>query len=119
MRNQSILLVSFLAVTLSGCTTRKETPEDLREKTADATAQLKQNAKAVAEGVREGWNRNKPLDLNNSTKNQIASLPGITGEQADRIVAGRPYEAPHQLVTRRILSEAEYAKISDEVTASP
>jgi len=39
-------------------------PQELKEKTARATAELKVDAKAVAAGVREGWSRDKPLDLN-------------------------------------------------------
>jgi DNA uptake protein ComE-like DNA-binding protein len=71
----------------------------------------------VAEGVKEGWSRDKPLDLNKATRNQMEDLPGVTRAQADQIVAGRPYDAPHQLVTRRILTETEYSKISDRVVA--
>jgi DNA uptake protein ComE-like DNA-binding protein len=102
-----------------GCTTQKQTPDDLRERTAEATAQLKENAKAVAEGVREGWSRDKPLDLNKATKDQLTTLPGISDERAERILAGRPYDNSGQLVSRRILSQTEYDKIKDSVTAKP
>ena len=79
MRNLQVLLAGVLTLALAGCsTTQKQTPDDLREKTAEATAQLKENAKAVAEGVREGWGRDKPLDLNKATKDQLTALPGIT-----------------------------------------
>ena len=103
----------------AGCTSQKQTPADLREKTAEATAQLKENAKAVAEGVREGWGRDKPLDLNRATRDQLATLPGITGDRAERILAARPYDDPSQLVSRRILSQSEYDRIKDSVTARP
>jgi hypothetical protein len=45
-------------------------------------------------------------------------LPGITSQQADRIIAERPYASPHQLVTRSILSEDEYSQIQDRVVVS-
>ena len=79
--------------------------------------EIKQGAKAVAEGVREGWSRDKPLDLNAATKEQLLKLPGITPAQADRIIAGRPYDDPKDLVTRHILPQTEYDKISDRLTA--
>jgi hypothetical protein len=34
-----------------------QNPQELREKTARATAELKTDAKAVAAGMREGWIR--------------------------------------------------------------
>jgi outer membrane murein-binding lipoprotein Lpp len=107
------------AVLLAGCVgcTKDQTPQQIREKTAQATAELKQNAKAVAQGVREGWSRDKPLDINKATKDQLQSLPGVTAVQADQIVAARPYDDPHQVVTRHILTETEYGKISDRVVA--
>jgi len=119
VRNLHVLLAGVLTLTLAGCTTQKQTPDDLREKTAEATAQLKENARAVAEGVREGWSRDKPLDLNKATKDQLTALPGITDERAERILGARPYDNPGQLVSRRILSQAQYDKIKDSVTAKP
>ena len=96
---------------------KEQSPQDIREKTAQATAELKQNAKAVAQGVREGWSRDKPLDINKAAKDQLQDLPGVNSARADQIIAQRPYDSPHQLVTRRILSEGEYSKISDRVVA--
>jgi len=102
---------------LTACARQKPNPDELRERTAEATAQLKSGAKAVAEGVKEGWNRDKPLDLNKATRDELSSLPGVTNERADSIIAARPYDDPHQLVSRRILSEHEYENISGKVTA--
>ena len=108
--------VLFLAV-LVGCTQRQD-PRDLKEKTAETTAELKRDAKDVAAGIREGWNRDKPVDLNNASKEQLLALPGVTSAEADRIIAERPYRDPGELVTRRIMSKAEYDKISDRLKTS-
>jgi DNA uptake protein ComE-like DNA-binding protein len=105
-----------LLVALAGCQ-QKESPQDLREKTAEATAQAKSDAKAVADGIREGWNRNQTVDLNSASKEQLTSLPGVSSSEADRVIAGRPYSEPSDLVTRRIMPKAEYDKIADRVTA--
>ena len=106
----------FLLAVLAGCT-QQQSPQQLKEKTAEATAEVKSDAKAVAEGIREGWNRNEPLDLNTATKEQLLSLPGVSGAEADRVIAGRPYNEPGELVTRRIMPKTEYDKIADRVTA--
>ena len=110
-RAPSILLL----VALAGCT-QQQNPQELKEKTARATEQVKRDARAVASGIREGWSRDKPLDLNAATKEQLLSLPGVTSAVADRVIAARPYDNASELLSRRIMRKAEYDKIADLVT---
>src|SRR5689334_3217755 len=105
----------FLATVLAGCAPQPQSSQDLKEKTAEATAKMKSDAKAVAEGIREGWSRDKPLDLNSASKDQLMSLPGMSPADADRVIAARPFAAAVDLVNRHILSKAEYDRISDRV----
>ncbi len=113
-----LALVCGSILFLSGCSacSPRQNPDELREKTAQATATLKQDAKAIAQGVREGMGRNNLVDLNTGTRKQLATLPGITEEQADRIIASRPYGAPGELVTKDVLSRQEYNRIRDRAT---
>ena len=46
-----------------------------------------------------------------------AELPGIDGDMADKIIAGRPYKNMAQLKTKGGVTNAEYRKISRKVTA--
>jgi DNA uptake protein ComE-like DNA-binding protein len=108
---RQICTMLLIALACTSCT--RQNPQDLREKTANATAELKRDAKAVTSGVREGWSRYKTEDLNNATKEQLMTLPGINDADADRIIAARPYDTPDDLVTRRIISKKKYDKISD------
>jgi DNA uptake protein ComE-like DNA-binding protein len=123
MRKRAILfalLVSAIPLVLAGCYNKAApTPDQVREKTAETTAQVKDNAKAVVQGLREGLSRpspDQPLDLNRASKPQLMTLPGIDDAAADRIIAGRPYSSEHQLLERRIISREEYNKIADSVT---
>jgi competence protein ComEA len=111
----SFAVAALLLVT--GCTSQKPSPEEVREKTAQATSDIKQDAEALAQGVKEGWNRDQPLDLNTASKDQLLSLPGMSSEGADRIIAGRPYSNASELVSRRAISQPEYDRIKDQVTA--
>src|ERR1700674_5221637 len=106
-----IALLSFF----TGCTQKQPNPDEIREKTADATAQLKSDTKAVVEGVREGLSRDKTVNLNTATEDQLITLPGVTHARATRVIAGRPYDDPHDVVTRHILSEEEYKRIKDRI----
>lgn len=115
----ALLTAAGLILILTGCfsCSVKQNPQQLKEKTAETTAALKSDAKAVASGVREGWSRDKPLDVNHATKAQLEGLPGVSAAAADRIIANRPYAKRDDLLSRGVLSKAEYNRISDRVTA--
>jgi len=113
----SIALASLLFVS-NACTTQKQSPDEIRQKTAEATAELKQNTKAVVEGVKEGLHSGSVVDLNKARKDDLMALPGMTSAGADRVIAGRPYSNAHEVVSRKALSEEEYQRIRDKVTAS-
>jgi DNA uptake protein ComE-like DNA-binding protein len=103
----------LLLAALAACTQQQNT----QEKAAQATAEVKNDAEAVAAGIREGWSRDKPLDLNTGTKEQLLSLPGVTAVEANRVIAGRPFAETDEVVTRHIMPKTEYDKIVDRVTA--
>src|ERR1700758_480502 len=98
--NKRALLPSLLSLLLAislACT--NQSPDQIRQKTAEETAAIKRDSKAVAEGVKDGLSSKRSVDLNKASKDDLTSLPGIDARQADRIVAERPYASPHQLVT--------------------
>jgi DNA uptake protein ComE-like DNA-binding protein len=97
-----------------------QSPDQLREKTAEATSTLRQDTKAVAEGIKEGLTSKSKtsVDLNKASKDDLLSLPGITAQKADRIIAKRPYADTHQLVTRHVVSEDEYGQVQDRVVVT-
>ncbi len=111
-----LIVTTAVMLLLTGCSQKPQNPDELREKTADATAQLKTDTKAVVEGVREGLTRDKTINLNTATQEQLETLPGVTHIRAGRVIAARPYDDPHDVVTRHILSEQEYKRIADRVT---
>ncbi len=104
---------------LTGCLScgTKQDPDALRQKTAETTANLKTDAKAVAQGIKEGLGRDTRVDVNSATSKELTALPGVTTRTANRIIANRPYDNPKQLVTKNVLSQAEYDKIKSQVKA--
>jgi len=114
-RSEAVAAVLLLLTTLTACAPQPQNPQELRQKTAQTTAEMKNDAKAVAQGVRDGLTRDKTIDLNSATKDQLMTLPGITAAQADRIIDNRLYDDPNDLVTKRVLPKQEYDKIADRV----
>jgi DNA uptake protein ComE-like DNA-binding protein len=112
-----VALVVASCLALAGCfsCSVKQDPEALRRKTAETTAALKSDAKAVGQGIAQGLKGSQRVDLNHATAEELEKLPGITAAAANRIIRNRPYDDPRQLVTRRILPQAEYDQISDKV----
>jgi len=107
-----------LAIASSLACAPNQSPDQIREKTAEATSTLKRDTKAVAQGVKEGLTSKHSVDLNKGSKDDLASLPGINSERAERIIAERPYASTRQLVTRHVLSEDEYTQVRDRVTVN-
>ncbi|GEC16513.1 ComEA family DNA-binding protein [Nitrobacter winogradskyi] len=58
------------------------------------------------------------LDINTATKEELMVFKGIGDKYSDKIIAGRPYAKKDQLVSKKILPEATYKKISGQIIAS-
>ena len=116
LRYGLLLFAVFFSTLFIGCTA-KDSPDEIRQRTADATATMRRDAKAVAEGVKEGIGRDKAIDINKGSREDLMSLPGISGREADNIIAKRPFADAHELVSRHLVSEEEYGRIRERVIA--
>jgi len=138
----SILIPTVLLAGLSACNSgryraqsQSERDAEMRQKVADDTVKAKEDAriaarqleeaarqtghdaKVAAQGVKQGWDRDKRgrLDLNTASRADLRSL-GLSDAQATEVINHRPYNNKQQILDRGVLTHREYDEIGDRVT---
>ena len=111
--------------------------QQIREKVAEATQKAKEGSKVVAQkagqaaedlahkaevvkqGVKEGWNGDsgQPVNINSASATELQQLPGISQEDAQEIIRGRPYTNVNELLDKKIISKPEFQAIQSKITA--
>jgi competence protein ComEA len=56
------------------------------------------------------------INLNTATKEELMTLPGVTEDTADKVIAARPFKSKGQLVAKNIVTKEEFKKLSMMVT---
>ena len=93
----ALLLSVGMTASISYANTAKQTP--------DSGAAMKAQSK------------DKLVDINSATSDQLNALPGIGDKYAQKIIDGRPYAKKTDLVRKHIIPQATYNKIAGMIIA--
>ena len=64
-----------------------------------------------------GSNRDGRVDINSASQRELQRLPGLSQDDADRIVANRPYPDTEVLLRRGVIGPRQFDQIEDYVYA--
>ena len=119
MRKLGILLLTVcLATALAFAQTSKKsdqkatTTKSEKASTAKPDTTKSDTAKTSGKTAPAG-----KMDINSASASDLEKLPGIGPATSAKIVAGRPYKTKRDLLTKKIVSQSEYDKISDNIIA--
>lgn len=84
---------------------------------ADGAEPKKQSGATAKPAPKKATAPVKYVDINSASKAELKKLPFIGDEEADRIIAGRPFLTKAHLVTKGYISPGAYQAIKDMVIA--
>ena len=111
-------LFSFLLIALLGCALPAAAQSTQTSKPKAPATGTAKPAPSTQKPAADTTAATKLLDVNSASKADLQALPGIGEKYAQKIIDGRPYQRKDQLVSKKVIPQATYDKIKDQIIAS-
>jgi DNA uptake protein ComE-like DNA-binding protein len=98
--------ILFLLAALTLFAAPYQTPKASKEKQHSSGSQASTSTPASGQ-----------IDINSASADELKSLPGIGEAYSAAIIKNRPYANKRQLLSRKVIPQATYDKISDRIIA--
>ena len=114
MKRIFAFLVAMIAATGLAFAQKAETPKT--DTKAPAKTEAKKEA-APAKDMKADAKKMELMDINSASEKELATLKGIGDVRAKAIVKGRPYKGKDELVQKKIIPQAVYDDVKDQIIA--
>jgi competence protein ComEA len=108
------LALTAVAHAQTGSTTDSKAPATSPAQSAAPKAEA---GKSHSMHSHSATSKEPPVDINTASREDLMKLPGIGDATADKIIAARPFKSKNELVMKKLVTRAQYAKIRSHVIA--
>jgi len=109
-RNITVVLVFAVLLFCSGLSSAID-----NKKTDTAVDANQKSVKSEADVKHKKTTKIKLVDINSASKSELMKLPGVNADQADKIIAGRPYGSKGALFNNIILPVVSYEALKHKI----
>lgn len=118
----TVAMACMALMLLSGCKHRLSAKQMTAAKGAAVNAgnQFKSGMKAVQAAVSDDDSLvagPQIVNINYANMKRLMTLPGVSEAKARQIMDNRPYNTPQDLVYKKVLTKAEFARVEKRVDA--